>query len=629
MVSIPKCKNRVTRLTNAAATLIALTSTSALLSLAYPLLPVNAGPSAANNNPSASNAANSKFPGGWVFLNSNVAGMVQQKFALPQDTFNYSVVGQTSFPYYEASPQLKAFLNSTNLTSIAISPAQTPNMLVPTDLMPKLNITRPPGQPDDRNNSRVANADRRLKNEIPWMVAREGAQAFGIPGDNDALALVSAGSMFGGSMQRTMILRFGTMWILTGSRPAAVLTRSGAVAVKPFSVAAVGYTWYNRLQVASLFGQPVELQPSKDSKAEKVTIATGQQLTLTDTKVASAGVSDYVADPNKAAQDSKQNADSQQAGDSNATGSNVVTEKVDPANSGLINELKGLTPPFTNPRMDAEFRKMLAGYGVSPEMRRDEIQKQVLKRRELATRPAINKLGHYPPAPLLIGQAAGTVPTLTTGNNDQAQTASASLVQQKEELRSMSLGRRGKAKFLTSTAIETQPNGSVLLKSGEAIISAEQSLVVEANNGTIYMQPGSIVRANVRNGVLAVENIKEIDPASVKVRSKTHKFDCGVGAEVVIGSNAPEILAEMRNDNIARRHLQSIESVTGNTVANSAEIDLATLMQSSPTMHKLYRSKDDSDRALVRDIMQTIVSVNVVKGGGDNYQRMAGLPCTQ
>ena len=126
--------------------------------------------------------------------------------------------------------------------------------------------------------------------------------------------------------------------------------------------------------------------------------------------------------------------------------------------------------------------------------------------------------------------------------------------------------------------------------------------------------------------MVAVKCIKETEPDSVQIRIKSHIFDCGAGGEILVGNSAPEVYAEMRNDGIGRRHMHSIE--TGARVVNKSEIELASLMQYSPTMRKLYKSPDESNKELVRDIMKSIVSVNFVTQDHGGYRRLSGLSAT-
>src|SRR5262249_54797543 len=146
------------------------------------------------------------------------------------------------FPYYEASPELKDFLNNTRIngvpiTSLPINSTIQTNPLIPTDLT-HINVPIPLRRLDRPTTTQLA-IRQRLHDEVPWMVANQQGQCFSLPGDPSAIVILSPGTLFNAAALRTVALRCGTAWILTGARPAAVLTKYGAVEISPNSIVGV------------------------------------------------------------------------------------------------------------------------------------------------------------------------------------------------------------------------------------------------------------------------------------------------------------------------------------------------------------------------------------------------------
>lgn len=551
-------------------------------------------------------SADSRF----VVLNSGLASMVQQHFAMPKDTFTYGLAGMTVFPYYQASPQLKEFLNNANVGGMPLVnypiQAQLPTFSLPATDLIRMNVPIPRVPADKKEAIKFAIQDKRSKDEIPWMVAHQGGQAFAMPGDPDGLVLVSSSTMFGASMQRTMLLRCGMMWIFTGARPAAVLTKHGAIFVKPYSIAAIEQSWANKLRAASLYGQPLDLQLNSQQKTSKITLEKGKEITVADSIVAAKGVSDFVNDKNQIAN----KADLAKAAEE-LPDLKLSVRDLEPSTNDLVGELKGVTPPFSSLKISSGFEQMFKDYNITPAMRRAEIQKQNLERHNLASKPAVQKAAI---------EARYYVPT-TPGLEAEP----VKFPNPPEQLKTSKL-RSGTAKHLSSVELKTDERGRISITGGESLFVAEQPLQLVSGDAQIFVRKGAIVHVKVDKDVVSLKNISETEEGSVKMRLKNRIYQCEIGSELIVGPTAPQIFAEMKRDGIARRNVHTIEVDGGAQFVNKGEIDLASLMQYSPLLRKLYKSPDSSDRALVSDLMKATVAVNMITQGRGNYRRMSSLP---
>lgn len=587
-----------------------------------------------NPNPDPSSAAQAN--GGFVFLNSNVAAMAEQAYGLPKLTQSYPLAGMTVFPYYQASEPLKAFLNTTTfmgkpITAVPFQP-NIPQISLPMTDLVRRSIPIPNMYNQKRGAVKMEVIDKKNRDEVPWMVAHQGGQAFQIPGDTDALALVAQGSMFSACATRTMVLRCGLMWIMTGARPAAVLTKDAAVMVKPYGIAAVETTWFNQMRVVNFSGQPVEIQLAHDGKTDKVTVEKGKEIAVSEIGPANG----KVEEPKIADATPIQTA---------VTSLAVSAGALEPKTNTFLKELTTISPPFNNPKMSSDYTRMFASYGITPAMRGEAIRRQILSKNNIATKTAINNLARRAPmtGTITANKTAvnpADITSVTTTNAQGGNSSETSVVgmssqtsrpmarpampRQVEELRTLRLAK-GRARIFASSEINIEQNGRPYFTQGEAVFIAREPMVIRTNNFTVHLRAGAKVNMVARKDVILVRNLGEEQADSVKIRMGDHIFDCGVGGELVAGASAPAIFDEMRIDGIARRNVQSTEAVHGTVVINKGEVSLTSLMQKSAIMRKLYKSSDEGDKQLIADLMKTIVAMNIITSGRGSYRSMSGL----
>lgn len=588
----------------------------------------------AQMNPNADPSSAAQANGGFVFLNSNVAAMAEQAYGLPKATQSYPLAGMTVFPYYQASEPLKAFLNTTTfmgkpITAVPFQP-QIPQISLPMTDLVRRSIPIPNMYNQKRGAVKMEVIDKKNRDEVPWMVAHQGGQAFQIPGDADALALVAQGSMFSACATRTMVLRCGLMWIMTGARPAAVLTKDAAVMVKPYGIAAIETTWFNQMRVVNFAGQAVEIQLAHDGKADKISVEKGKEIAVSEIGPANGKLEEMKNGGSSPIQ-------------TTVTSLAVNGAAIEPKTNEFLKELTTITPPFNNPKMSSDYTRMFASYGITPQMRGEAIRRQMISKSNIATKAAMNNLARRAPITSTItanraalgpadgvssaaasSQAANSSALGGAGSPPSLPMVARPATTRLEELRTLRLAK-GKARVFASSEINIEQNGRPYFTQGEAVFIAREPMVIRTNTFSVHLRAGAKVNMVARKDVILVRNLGEEQADSVKIRMGDHIFDCGVGGELVAGSSAPAIFDEMRIDGIARRNVQSTEAVHGTVVINKGEVSLTSLMQKSAIMRKLYKSSDEGDKQLIADLMKTIVAMDIVTSGRGSYRSMSGL----
>ena len=535
--------------------------------------------------------------GRMVVMNDTLALITAQRFPMPASTWNYPLVGLTMFPYYQASPELKSFLNASRVANIPITHATvTPNLgpfsLPPTDLV---RISIPIPQRREVKQTRLAQRGG-LHDEVPWHVAHQGGQAFTVPGDSEALVVASAGTMFNACGPRLMGLRCGTMWIFSGERPVSVLTKYGAVKVKPYSIAAVEQTWFNRVRVGDLYGAPVDVHLTYKGKDAEFSVEKGKEYSFSESKTASVGTSDLVAAKAPLVPQIPE--------------LNAVSQNIDADASNLMTELKTLKPPFTTVRMTALYERMMKERGVTIAMRRDA--RRIQAKDDITSKPSTYKASldakYFVPVYKPV-RNVGAVPFPRVDGGVNTKWLA-----------------HGYAKFMNDSKFEVDGDGRITLDNGEAVFEAKGHMRVRAGEVVVDFQPGSIIYVNSKKDVVVVRNLKEKLDQNVILRVGGRSIKCAAGEELVVGNELPTVMNEMKNDGVGRRNVKAIEALGANILINKSEFSLTAFMQYSPIMRALYNSKDESDKQLLADVIKMDAVLSVVTSKRGNYQRMSGLP---
>lgn len=550
---------------------------------------------------------NSRF----VSLPTGIADMVALHFTLPKATFNFPLVGLTMFPYYQASPELKEFLNSrvgaVPVTNLMSSVNLNVNyQLPPTDLI-RLNIPLAERRIEKtQSNTRMALRGP-LRDDVSWLVAHQVGQPFAVPGDNSAVVMASPGTMFNAVAQRTMAIRCGTLWVITGSRPVVVLTKYGAVSVSPFSIAAVEQTWLNKVKTAVLYGKPAEFQFAYKGNSTRTNIDKGKEMTVLESAVASSGASDYADDSSGKAIAS--------ALPLTVPNLNISTRNVDADGTSFLNDLKSVNPPLTDLRMANAYQNMFNDYGVTKAMRQDAARRHALRQDIASKEPSAYKASlddrYFVPA---YKPVRSCIPVIFPRVN--------------EPLKAL-WGQHGVVKYLESSKIDVEHTGRLEMADGEALFVATEPMTVRANECIMQIADGAIVQVICKKDFVAIRNLKEVGHESVKLRIRSRALECSAGNEVVVATTMPTIYAEMKRDGITRRNMRTIEMAGGNVVVNMSEIDMTSLMQYSPSMRQLIESKDQYDQKLVGQVVKMDAVLSVTTKGHGSYQRMAGIPSTR
>ncbi|MBX9688549.1 MAG: hypothetical protein K2X27_17705, partial [Candidatus Obscuribacterales bacterium] len=545
----------------------------------------------------------------FVVLNSQLANITAQRFALPKDTFAFPLAGMVVFPYYQATPELQEFLNNSRINNIPITsygptPYVAPNLLPPTDLV-RMNIPIPTIRPDKGSFTKLA-----LKNKgnssTPWVVAHQNGQAFYVPGDRDACVLASQGTMLNACSLKTLALRCGTLWVLTGSQHVNILTKYGAVQVKPYSIAAVEQTWFNRVRAASLNGHPLEIQLAYKENKSRFSVEKGKEVTLSENSVASLGASDYVD-----ASSSPTALASKTPSGASAINIDSISKKLDPDVSNFLTELKGINPPLENMRMISMYKQLFANYGVTTAMRRDAVRKQILQKDLIAAKPAykasLDSRYFVPVARPVASRGPLPFPRV-------------------DEALKTTWVQSGVLKYLSRSAVELDENGRLNLNSGEFLFEAKDASRLRVRDCFLNIEGGAIVHISAKKNVIVVRNLKELANQSLTLRVDSRYIKIPAASELIVAADLPSIFSEMKNDGVNRRNVQSIES-NENLFVNKSEIELTSLLQYNPLMRALLESKDQNDQKIASQIVKTDAVLQMVVGNKrGNYQRMAGLP---
>ena len=551
---------------------------------------------------------NSRF----VALPTGLAKITALHFTLPKDTFTYNVAGMTVFPYYEASPELQSFLNS-RVGAIPVTDLVTATASRPTIQLPQTDTIHINIPLSERRNALAPVATRmawrgRGHDDVSWLVAHQSGQTYGVPGDSAAVVLAASGTMFNAAAPRTMALRCGTLWVLTASRPVAVLTRYGAVAVNPYSIAAVEQTWFNRVKTGVLSGKPLEFQVTYKGKSTKIEVEKGKELLVSESAVASSGTSDYV--------------DQHRSGELIASRLpqtpvslpelNINSRNIDADTSSFVSDLRTVNPVLTDLRMANAYKSMFEQYNITGSMRRDALRKQMLMKGIAENQPAAYKASL---------DARYFVPSYKPVNNSTP----VIFPHVDEPIKSLWV-KQGVVKYLESARIEVENGGRLDLNAGQAIFVATEPMTVRARDCFLEIRDGAIVQVISKRDAVIVRNLRELASDSVRLKVRSRSLKCAAGDEVIVAATMPTIYAQMKTDGVNRRNVHITEVSAGNVIINKSEIELTSLLQYDPSLRQICLSKDPYDQKVLAQIEKMDAVLTMVTRGHGSYQRMAGMP---
>ena len=171
----------------------------------------------------------------------------------------------------------------------------------------------------------------------------------------------------------------------------------------------------------------------------------------------------------------------------------------------------------------------------------------------------------------------------------------------------------GEARYLSDTAVINQIAGVMKLSRGDLLVHATvDNCKVKAGNCLLELRKGTTVMLSVSNKLVKIQNVHEHSLESCKVHFAAHNAKLSAGEELVIADSAARIKSAMQDDLLGRRKTQSLDMNRQNYSMSKGEFSIASLMQNSALLKRIYSSPDKSDRLVISKIMKMHACLNQV-----------------
>ena len=419
-----------------------------------------------------------------------------------------------------------------------------------------------------------------------WITSHDAGEPLGFLGDPSTMMLASPGSVFAVTGNHTLTLKDGQLTVFAADVPVIINTNMGPVTVPPNSVASVNASRFGQVVISSLSGKPASMNVNHGGQNAPLQIAMGQQITLSDNKVASLGTSDFIIPSNS------------QSGP--VPGLLMNTNTNDVFNSAAGDGLEGAEKNRMTPQMLGAFHNLMnqllnnTGNGTP----KAEAGVEITAPR--AYRESNDSRYFVPVAMKDPIKLTSTAPQIHTS-------ASTNFVY----------------KYLNGTKVKAENERHISLKSGEILVNTIAPTTIQAGRCVIEAKKGSMLAISVKGDCVKVRNIFEPALSSVKLHVGGRNQTLFAGQEAVIATSSSEVVREMHADLLGRRKMHSVDFEKEHFSMTTAEYSIGALMQTSNLLKQMYLSQDKIDKVLVGNMMKMHACLHQVTAGHGIFQQVA------
>lgn len=483
------------------------------------------------------------------------------------------------------------------LTVDTTPPANTPNGPFNNDPGPSISIKLPdiffggtmlpsdltrdrgPKSIDDPNQLDVQRLEEiATDDQQSWVIATNLKQPYAFMDDDGTLIVATPGSIFAVTGDRQITLKQGSLVVLSGNTGVDILTELGTVSVPPNSTGGV-HSLFGSTDIAHLFGKAMTFALSHSGQTERLEVALDQHLKVFPTQVATAGASDYVADPSTLV--------------SPVPGISTVGGEVD--SKPFFAMLKGLDTSGLPTEMLDRLNEV--------------INNMIAHNSELSGKQKASN-----PAPLYRAAAGNIYVPVSFPTSTPNVTTSGSDVQ------AMSIDTAS-LRYSDATAISTDSKGNVTLSKGDLLVETTKPMVVTAADTRIGLDRRVVALITNNKGIVKVKNLYENTSDAILVKAGGTSALLHAGQELVSAVNEDLSHAEMRADRVARRRVESVKTKSGHVVFG--DFSIASAIRHDRLLTNIFRSKHTNDQKMAARLMKMYAALITVTANKGAYTQVS------
>jgi hypothetical protein len=405
---------------------------------------------------------------------------------------------------------------------------------------------------------------------VPWIVASAQSQPYMIKHEPDVVILPEAGTIFGATDARAILMHTGELLVVTANAGCTVRVGLGTVEVPAGSAVSVGMAANGELSVVSLHGTAANVHLSFEDKGADLVVAVGSELRAGINSLAVSGTSDY------AAKNGGENS-------SPVPGMAVQFTKTDDSAQQyvLMTRLANCDRSLLPPAVAAQVKQVAKSLGATDQaLAANQQRLSGLNLRPISmVSPAVKDLIPDPP---------------------------------KESVTEL-----GKVIYTGSAPYVSHDH--VQLAEGRWLFMTSQPQMVKLGSLTVKLGRGVLAVVENQDDVVKVRNLCDASSHSVVVSSSAGEIGLLPGQEYLIAPDEAAATRSMKSDNCARRRISMIH-ITG-AVAVCSEFSLVSEMHEDGLVQVAC---SDTGRAVKDRILKMAAVLQTTTRGRGAYERLKG-----
>ena len=461
-----------------------------------------------------------------------------------------------------------------------------------------ITLTKAASQANDAQSSR-------------FIVSMDSCQPFCFADDNEAAFLGKSGTKFALAGDRTLALKEGKIFAMAGRRDLKIKTEYGNAVVPAESSGLIEQNANGAMRLIALSGKPSSFSMEAGGKTTVISAEPGEEVVVGDESLGEEEMIPVDGVDRNAVID----------GSIKVAGYNVTKNRF---NKKQLMEREWL---------------ISCNMGSSFFMRRKD---KLLQNNYISTRPIIQKKTFEPTnirtSQSTTAKTATAISTKVSGASSTAKTSSlkpaqptikvaqlkpvafssaASIEPQSSGLFTIET-ESSKVKHSPESRVHLDSDGTVVLKSGEALICADRPTKVKAGNYEVFVDKGGIVLVKQSAHHFTVANLYEPKSNCLRVAFNKQYASAAVGNELVFAEDGAFVSTILRTDKIGRRRVRAFDLGESMELTKS-EISVASLMQNRDVLSRLLKSEHPLDKDISQRLMKMAACIAVTSASHGPY----------
>ncbi|MBI4533163.1 MAG: hypothetical protein HY711_04375 [Candidatus Melainabacteria bacterium] len=421
-----------------------------------------------------------------------------------------------------------------------------------------------------------------------WVVSFEQSQPYALSGDPEAIILASAGATFNVTAPHTLAIREGNVLVCAGRTEINVVTSLGRFTCAANSAARISQNRFGLVRAANLQGDKAGFEIAYKGETCTVVLGSGTELALQDTAIASAGVSDYVADLNSP----------REAGP--VSGLNMERHRLARQMMSYLDDLKACQTESLTPVMKKRYGNLLA--------KLERAQEKMVES----------------PSKLKAHWAAHDELSYEWTTNQAANLLPVSLAHSVTTLESNELKKIKLANVTGKCTIDSHltflEDGSIYFDGRQAVFTALKPTQVALGKCTIYLAKGVTVAISSDASAYKIHNLCEHQFQSITIRIAERSLKLASGEEMAVGTSAATIISALKADQVGRRRTKLIDLSQEQIAILVSEFSVPALLASNNVLANIYRSVDRQDKRLIWPVLKMAAALNFTTSSHGLYK---------